>query len=77
MSKSDRRRIVREYCASLKRQLLKNIEVFPDSWDGCHIRALAAYLQDMKQQPDRLSMRLEAAHTCGGRVGRTEKGDWR
>ena len=50
MTKRDQKRFVREYCDTLKTRLLKNVAVFPADWDGNHIRALAAGLQDMKRE---------------------------
>jgi hypothetical protein len=48
MKLRDRKRIVRELCENLKTILNKNVERFPENWDGCHIRALAGYLAESK-----------------------------
>jgi hypothetical protein len=44
MTRHEQERIVRELCQTYQRRLLRNIEQFPESWDGRHIRALFAHL---------------------------------
>lgn len=44
MTRQDQKRIARVLCSSYQRSLLNAIEKFPESWDGCHVRALLAYL---------------------------------
>ncbi len=44
MTKRDQRRILREWCDTMKARLLRNVAEFPPEWNGLHIRALAATL---------------------------------
>ena len=57
MRQRELKRIVNEYCDSLKRQLRKNIKHFPKDWNGLHVRALGALIAENRHPSVKKALR--------------------